>query len=474
MYVPAPSRPYTPSNSTRPAFLPHKPTLPLPHPQKRKESLMPNRLGCESVVLLADKPVGLRFTRLISLIPRSFIRRWSIWFALHVASYVFLVSHSSPVTKKNKITAENQEFHLVLLPQEKSSPPFLLFEFLISEKDCYKYNLYNTSNADNDQEITYSPQWSWTFVEETPKAVIRDDLERLELHLFLDPKLYIISVRFVTRHFHPIIDLWSPIQTHNVLFHGNLGTYFTILCWCWGDSFVWTVRLNATYSNTPDLEGRSGATSAALRGHHMHVFAIGLPGQTHCFTPMYTCSSAGHLHLMLSNLTSGNFLRPMRCFISAGRKKPGSHRRTLLFSFFKAIWFWTDASAASTVCCICSSSCVCEPSCCALVFSSFVISQQTLTCLTAVSTFGTFFSLPGSAHRVPVSMLVSAFSVSQQQWVWRVSFLSWALVGSRGCSMVAECPEGSNVVLRANKDQKNPEGAGPASESKSLWWQILK
>lgn len=72
---------------------------------------MPNRLGGGSVVLLADKPVGLRFTRLISLIPRSFIRRWSLWFALHVAaaSYVFLVS-PSPVKKKNKIMAENQEF----------------------------------------------------------------------------------------------------------------------------------------------------------------------------------------------------------------------------------------------------------------------------------------------------------------------------------------------------------------------------
>lgn len=128
MYVPAHSRPCTPSNSTRPGFLPHKPTLPLPHPQK-KRSLMSNRLGCESVVLLADKPVGLRFTRLISLIPHSFIRRWSIWFALHVAaaSYVFLVSRSSPVKKKNKITAENQEFRRVFLPQEKSPPPFLSF-----------------------------------------------------------------------------------------------------------------------------------------------------------------------------------------------------------------------------------------------------------------------------------------------------------------------------------------------------------
>lgn len=99
---------------------------------------------------------------------------------------------------------------------------------------------------------------------------------------------YIISVRFVAFSPHIRFTITNPDSR------------------C---TFSWTVRLEATYSNTPDPEGQSRATCAALRGHHMHVFATGLPGQTHHgFTVTYTCSSAVHLHLMPFKLTSGNFL----------------------------------------------------------------------------------------------------------------------------------------------------------------------
>lgn len=60
-----------------------------------------HRLGRESIVLLEDEPVGLRFTHLICLIPCSFIRRWLIQFTLHV-SVPSCVPSSSVKKKKTQ------------------------------------------------------------------------------------------------------------------------------------------------------------------------------------------------------------------------------------------------------------------------------------------------------------------------------------------------------------------------------------
>lgn len=213
--------------------------------------------------------------------------------------------------------------------------------------------------------------------------------------------------------------------------------------------FVWTVRLKAAYSNTPDLEGRSGATSAALRGHHMHVFATDLPGQAHCcFPPMYTCSSAGHLHLKLTKLTSGKWL-----------PETDEEEKT-----------WTSSENVFIF-----------QSCLVLDWCSCHLNHLLCTCVFFFCHFPAHLNLPDRS--LNIQNLFLSFWVSSPGPHFHACVTLVVFCVTATASLHKRSPDWQQRLQPAGRMPRrqqwwyggqiwtsNPEGAGPASDSKSLWY----